>query len=289
MPQQLFHHVDVFTDTPFAGNSLTVFPNVDSLDYRQMLLITQELRHFETIFLRPVNEAGAYPTRIFDLSAELDFAGHPLLGAASVLHRLSDDPLPSTWKFALKDRTVTVRTEATPTGYRAGVDQGEPEFLPVPQKTFRRLVAAAINLDMMDLSDTYPLQVVSTGLRYLIIPIESGLAQARIVDPDFQSLLAAVGAQFAYVLDVVNLEGRHWNNDGGMEDIATGSAAGTVGAYLFRHGRVRGNKTFELRQGRFAGRPSVMQVLPETAGPHIRNIKVSGSVTHIATGALTTL
>src|SRR5437667_11476602 len=95
------------------------------------------------------------------------------------------------------------------------------------------------------------------------VPIESGLEQARIVTADFDALLRTVSAQFAYVLDVRELEGRHWNNDGVMEDVATGSAAGTVGAYLTRHERIPAGDEFILRQGRFLGRPSEMRVRSE--------------------------
>ena len=90
-------------------------------------------------------------------------------------------------------------------------------------------------------------------------------AQARIVRADFEGLLRTVNVQFAYVLDVQELEGRHWNNDGVMEDIATGSGAGTVGAYLTKHGRIRVGDEFIIRQGRFLGRPSEIRVRSEGA------------------------
>jgi predicted PhzF superfamily epimerase YddE/YHI9 len=83
-----------------------------------------------------------------------------------------------------------------------------------------------------------------------------GLEQARIVTADFDALLRTVNAQFAYVLDVRELEGRHWNNDGVMEDVATGSAAGTVGAYLTRHERIPAGDEFILRQ---AAREPIVQ------------------------------
>ena len=84
-----FMHVDVFSRTPFNGNSLAVFPNSSALSTDQMLRITQELRHFETIFLEPTEQPDRVRARVFDLVEELPFAGHPIIGAAAVLHALS--------------------------------------------------------------------------------------------------------------------------------------------------------------------------------------------------------
>ena len=107
------------------------------------------------------------------------------------------------------------------------------------------------------------MEVVSTGLRYLIVPVRPGaLARARI-SRDITELLRGANAQFAVLLDESAVEVRHWNNDGIIEDVATGSAAGTIGAYRLRHGLARGGDTFILNQGQFTGRPSKLRVLPE--------------------------
>ncbi|MGZ3585472.1 MAG: PhzF family phenazine biosynthesis protein, partial [Ktedonobacterales bacterium] len=79
-------HVDVFSHAPYSGNSLAVFPNASGLSRDQMLRITQELRHFESIFLEPADDSNTVRARIFDLFEELPFAGHPTIGAAAVLH-----------------------------------------------------------------------------------------------------------------------------------------------------------------------------------------------------------
>src|SRR4051794_31235158 len=79
------HHVDVFTDRPMAGNGLTVVLSPRALPSQAMLQMAQELRQFETIFLFDISADGA-DARIFTPEEELDFAGHPVLGAAAVLH-----------------------------------------------------------------------------------------------------------------------------------------------------------------------------------------------------------
>jgi trans-2,3-dihydro-3-hydroxyanthranilate isomerase len=123
-------------------------------------------------------------------------------------------------------------------------------------------------------------------LRYLVVPIESGLERARIVSRDFERLLASVNAEFAYVVDVHQLEGRHWNNDGLLEDVATGSGAGTVAAYMARHGRVEPNREWVLRQGRFVGRPSEIRVQANGSRAELRQVLVGGDVALVGNGTL---
>jgi len=281
--------VDVFTPRPFSGNSLTVFVDAGSLHRSQMLRITQEMRHFESIFLSPVGAANTYHAQVFDLIGELDFAGHPLLGAACVLHSRFNFEERAVWTFLLRTKTVNVITERVGNAFQALLDQGRPEFLGEVPSSRREEFAAALNLQVEQLSKNFPLEVVSTGLRYLIVPIEKGLERARIVRADFDALLRTVSAQFAYVLDVHELEGRHWNNDGVMEDIATGSGAGTVGAYLTKRGRIAAGEEFILRQGRFLGRPSEIRVRSEGAQGDITRVQVGGNVALVARGVLDAL
>ncbi|MFE5336499.1 PhzF family phenazine biosynthesis protein [Isoptericola sp. NPDC056573] len=283
-----YRHVDVFAARAYTGNPLAVFPHAPGLTATQMLAITQELRHFEAIFLRTDDREEAVAARVFDLFGELEFAGHPLLGAAAVLHERDGSAGPRRWSLRLPTRTVEVSTRPTATGYHAELDQGAPAFLATVPPEDRAEVAAALNLPAGALADL-PLQVVSTGLRYLVVPVVDGLAQARIVRPDFAELLARYGAQYAYVLDVDALEGRHWNNDGVLEDVATGSAAGCVGAYLARHGVVPVGEELVLRQGRFTGRPSLLSVLPQGSPDALRDVRVGGAVSMVARGTLDAL
>lgn len=281
-----YWHVDVFSAQPFTGNSLIVFPDSTGLLSEQMLHIAQEMRHFESIFLFPTGEGNVIGARVFDLHEELAFAGHPLLGAASVLHALHGTSGVHSWSFILKQKMVQVTTERAGEHYQALLDQGRPEFLAEAGKEYSGELLAALNLTPDKLYADLPLQVVSTGLRYLIVPIKQGLAQAQIIHSAFERLLAKVGAQFAYVLDVPTLEGRHWNNDGLLEDVATGSAAGTVGAYLVKHGFVQAGRDFLLHQGRFTGRPSQMLIHVEGQPDAIQSVLVGGDVSLVAQGRL---
>lgn len=280
-------HVDVFSQAPYSGNSLAVFPNAGGLTGDQMLHITQELRHFESIFLEPGERSDTVRARIFDLFEELPFAGHPIIGAAAVLHHASARSEPQTWRAELASKVVSITTERTARGYVGMLDQGAPEFLGVV--TEREAFARAFNLTPGDLRPDLPLEVVSTGLRYLIIPVMAGgLERARILS-DLTELLRGVNAKFAVLLDEAALEVRHWNNDGVLEDVATGSAAGTIGAYRLRHGLARGGASFLLNQGRFTGRPSTLRVQPEGTPEIVHTVKVGGDVALVGRGVLDVL
>jgi trans-2,3-dihydro-3-hydroxyanthranilate isomerase len=289
MCQLEYHHVDVFSPRPFSGNSLTVFLDAGSLHRSQMFKITQEMRHFESIFLSPAEAPNTYHAQVFDLTGELDFAGHPLLGAACVLHSRYNTADRAVWTLTLRTKTAKVVTNRVGDAFRALLDQGRPQFLGEVPSTRREEFAAALNLEFDQLSRNFPLEVVSTGLQYLIVPIEKGLEQARIVRADFEELLRTVNAQFAYVLDVRKLEGRHWNNDGVMEDIATGSGAGTVSAYLTKRGRIAAGEEFILRQGRFLGRPSEIRVRSQGTPGDITRVEVGGDVALVSRGVLDAL
>jgi trans-2,3-dihydro-3-hydroxyanthranilate isomerase len=287
MPTLEYTHVDVFSERPYGGNSVPVFPDAGGLTADQMLSITQELRHFEAIFLEPTTEANTVQARVFDSFEELPFAGHPVLGAAATLHQASGAATVQTWQVELPGKVVRVITTRTPLGYYGLLDQGAPEFLGAVAGSEE--IPGAFNLEPSDLHDDLPLEVVSTGLRYLIVPVKPGALERARIASDVSELLAGVRAQFAVLFDEAALEVRHWNNDGVIEDIATGSAAGTVGAYRLRHGLARGGEMFALNQGRFTGRPSTLRVQPEGTAEAIRTILVGGDVAFVGRGTLEVL
>ena len=282
-----YSHVDVFSQSPFGGNSLPVFPDARDLSAEQMLRITQEMRHFEAIFLDQTSQPATVHARIFDLFDELPFAGHPIIGAAAVLHKRSGAYGAQSWRFQLPGKTVDITTEVTAGRYSGLLDQGAPQFLGSTDD--RRAIAPAFNLTPHDLASDLPMEVVSTGLRYLIVPVRAGaLVRARI-SRDITDLLRGANAQFAVLLDESAVEMRHWSNDGIIEDVATGSAAGTIGAYRLRHGLVRGGDTFILNQGQFTGRPSKLRVLPEGTANRVETVKVGGDVAFVGHGTLEAL
>ncbi len=286
-----FALVDVFTSTPYRGNSLSVFTDAGGLSTGQMAQITRELRQFESIFLNPAGPQHHWQARIFDLFDELDFAGHPVIGAAAVLHhQYGGDKIRGRWTLELASGALTIETERRgPRAFHAALPDMQAHFLGEPSGVSRAQVASWFSLVVGDLDTGLPLEVVSTGLRYLIVPVQSAaLARAGISHRELDIALADVGAQYAYLLDAESREGRHWNNDGVVEDAATGSAAGCVAAYLHRHGRLGDDENAELRQGRFIDRPSRISISARIADGGV-HVSVGGEVVLVGSGQVDVL
>jgi trans-2,3-dihydro-3-hydroxyanthranilate isomerase len=286
-----FQLVDVFTSTPYRGNSLSVFPDAGGLSANQMAQITAELRQFESIFLNPAGRQYHWQASIFDLFEELDFAGHPVIGAACVLHHQhGGDKVHGRWTLELASGALTVQTERRgPGAFHAVLPHMDAHFLGEPSPISRAQVASWFSLLIGDLDTRLPLEVVSTGLRYLIVPVRKGaLGRARITHRELDVVLAELGAEYAYLLDAEAGEGRHWNNDGVVEDAATGSAAGCVAAYLHRHGLLGNDQDTELRQGRFTNRPSLISISARSADGGV-SVRVGGEVVLVGSGRLDAL
>ncbi|CCB86437.1 PhzF family phenazine biosynthesis protein [Parachlamydia acanthamoebae] len=275
--------IDVFSKVPLAGNGLAVFMHNEPLNSELMQKLTQELRQYESIFLSGTHDPTRFQARIFTMEEELDFAGHPILGAACFLHELQNGEA-CAWTFDLPNKQVQVETVKKAGYYHATMEQGQPQFYPPLERSHTLEILKALNLSARDIHPNLPMQVISTGLPYLIVPVSCDLQKICIVSRNLAELLASVKAKFAYILQVSTLEGRTWDNDGRVEDIATGSAAGPVGAYLVQHGITAINNQFVINQGRFLKRPSQLFVQVSGQTNQIISVKVGGDVCMVARG-----
>lgn len=278
-----YRHVDVFTDVPFAGNGLIVlFGETGGARTQALISLTEEMRQFELIVVDVDSRAGRVSARIFTAQEELPFAGHPVIGAAAALHeRHAMNERSRSWVFVIAGRAIAARSRRTERYYEAEMNQGSPILgSPLADRDAARFAHA---LDLRgDELHALPMQVVSTGLPYLIVPVARGLERARIVVDDFEERLARVGAKFVYVFDPAGREGRTWDNAGAVEDVATGSAAGPAATYLATHGLAEHDQAIIVNQGRFLGRPSKIAVKPDDRG----ELWVGGPVAPVARGVL---
>ena len=280
-----FWLVDVFAREPLSGNGLSIFLLDEGLPTHAMQRITQEMRQFETIFLRRIKQSSRFNARIFTMEEELPFAGHPVIGAAALLHsELYSTEDVAHLEFVMQDRSINAVSRRQGTSYVAEMDQGIATVEPPIPAAKNEAFIKALNLSITDLTDDLPLQVVSTGLPYLIVPINSNLEHAKIVVQDFEVMLATVGAKFVYVFQVGCLEGRTWDNDGRVEDIATGSAAGPAAAYLVTHKLASSGESLVLTQGRFLNRPS--ELYASVQGGTEMSVTIKGQVCFVGNGTL---
>lgn len=281
-----YYHVDVFSDRPFSGNGLTVFTEAGGLSKEAMLRLTQEMRQFESIFLQQTGDTKVR-AHIFTVGEELDFAGHPVLGAAATLHDLYyPGKQRAEWEFVLNQKTVQVTTEKGDESFKATMNQGRAEFGKELDDAETDWLMDAISLNRDDLYEGCRPVIVSTGLPYIIVPLRRNGLQAKIRVTDLEQKIRPLGAMFVGILEIPTLSIRTWDNLGSVEDIATGSLAGPSGAYLVKNGFRSSGTQIQLNQGVHLGRPSQLFVNAGMSNGELLDIYVSGHVCKISQSVL---
>ena len=182
-------HVDVFATAPLTGNGLTVFLDTGGWSASVMQRLTREMKQFESIFLSDISPAGA-TARVFTVEEELPFAGHPVLGAAAVLHRTQAKEVECrSWTLRLSHGAVAVTTKHLGDHYLCEMNQGAAVGGGNVAAVALKPILARLGLNKADLVSGISAKVVSTGLPYLIIPVRpAALARARISSPSTQQL-----------------------------------------------------------------------------------------------------
>lgn len=307
MPRYEMIQVDVFSDVPFGGNPLAVFPDATGLTGAQMQQLALEMNLSETTFVLPPETAGAdFKVRIFTPTAELPFAGHPLVGTHWVLASLGrvllHEPVTEvTFELGVGLRKAELHV-AEGKVTQVITDHQPPQFLATATKDQIDRLASALRVSPAAISDTgKPVQVVSTGYRQLFVPMRS-LAEVAATNPtnlnvgDLVSLCSELdlpGPDIALFCMETTLPGRDVHmrffapHHGIAEDPATGSASGGLAAYLVRHGLVRATPpvtTIHTEQGIEMNRPSKVTVLVEGTTERIDMVRVTGDVTPVMRG-----
>ncbi len=283
--------VDVFTGTALQGNALAVVMNTVGLTTERMQAIAREFNLSETTFVERraagVEEAEGVRVRIFTTQEELNFAGHPTLGTASVLRLHA----PGT----LKGDTVTLQLNVGPVPVRFASDslfgemtQPDPEF---GAELEPAVVARLTGLALEDLDPRLTPQVVSTGTPFAIVPLRShqALARLRVNQEEATAWLRGRGARWFYVLAPTGGQAPAWRarmQFYGGEDPATGSAAGCAIAYLVKHGAVAAGERIHLRQGVEIGRISDLFLSARMESARVTGVRVAGSTVLVAKGRL---
>jgi trans-2,3-dihydro-3-hydroxyanthranilate isomerase len=305
-----FTQLDVFTNQSFAGNPLAVFPEAEGLNDEQMQQIAREMNLSETVFVLPPNDARALRRlRIFTPGRELPMAGHPVVGTWNALAREGVVPLPeggSGWTRIEQELGIGVLpvdiefSEGLPV--RVVMTQGKFEILrEVEDVSIRAQIEGALGLEPHELDRSLPVQVVSTGNPFLMVPVLSldALKNCRANNSLFREVSLQIGSSAYYAFTRETMDGgssrahaRLFAPEFGItEDPATGSAAGPLGAYLLHHGglsldAVDGPHKFIIEQGDFIKRPSRIEI-EITGGPGaIERVRVGGPSVVVAHGEL---
>ena len=298
-----FVQLDVFSSDPLAGNQLAVFPDARGLETAQMQAIAREMNFSETTFILPrepeIERQHGTRVRIFTVHEELPFAGHPTLGTATVLRGISGASL--VW-LDLDAGRIPVRFQAGPEALPAAaalpplgvaawgeMRQRDPEF---GARHEPAAIAALAGLAVEDLAPDLPIQTVSTGLPFTIVPVRSLEAMGRL-RVDFARAAAYAAhrdAKFFYFVSretsdaSARLHARMQFYGG--EDPATGSAAGCCAAWMVAHGVAQPNEQVLIEQGIEIRRPSRLFVRAGKVEGRITEVHVGGYCVEVARGEL---
>ena len=305
MREYRFIQVDVFTDTPFSGNPLAVFPQAEGLTSGEMQKLAREMNLSETTFVLPprVPEAD-FKVRIFTPAKELPFAGHPVVGTHWVLAHLG--------RVTLREPVTQVRFElgvgVLPADLHVHEGAVERVVMTQDRPTFHTTLedvtelAAGLGLPSEAITETgLPVEVVSTGVPQMMVPIRS-LAEVQGLDAGRLNTAALNRACQAVDTDCVlvfTFETERAETTvhvrmfapllGVPEDPATGSANGALGAYLVHHRAVSVTEPTAYivsEQGAELGRPGTLYVEVDSAGDEITAVRVGGQVARVGEGVV---
>lgn len=285
-----YYWVDVFAENRMEGNQLAVFPGASDITDQEMQTIAREMNLSETTFItdkeKDLDGETAYHVRIFTTNEELPFAGHPTLGTAFVLRSLYGHQ-----SVLLKEKVGNIPvTFSIRSGSEYGeMEQNNPVFgqLHNPQD-----ISRIFQVSIDDLDTTLPIQTVSTGNPFAIVPFRK-LGTLQSLKPNFammEDYLGKTDAKFMYAvtLETVSVEAilhARMIFYGG-EDPATGSAAGPAAAWLLSNGIMPPDEEHHIEQGLEIKRSSRLYVSGSMKDGAPTNIKVGGHCFLIGKGEI---
>ena len=284
-----FVQLDVFTSRAFEGNSVAVFLDARGLSDEEMQTLAREMNLSETTFVLPressVERERGVRVRIFTVQEELPFAGHPTLGTAFQMRGSTGS---REVVLDLNVGKVPIQFEEKPGQPVFGeMTQVNPEFGP---RHDREAVVRACGLRDGDIDPSLPIQTISTGLPFTVVPLR-GLEIIRNLRLDMkgsEEYLERSGGKFFYFVSretvdpAARLHARMIFYNG--EDPATGSAAGCAAAWMVASGVAQPEERVLIEQGLEMKRPSRIFVRASRQDDRVVNVRVGGNVVEVLRG-----
>jgi len=287
-----YYTLDVFTTTRFEGNPLAVFTDGDGLSDDLMQAIAREMNISETVFVqKPTDDRALARLRIFTPQSELKLAGHPVVGTWFLLAELGVVPAQEGGVHILQQTgagilPVEIRfKDGRP--QRVTMTQVEARFK--ASKIRKPALAKALGLSPRDLDPHLDPEFVSTGIFNLVVPLKNRAALARI-EMNISELRKLLGNNGTMAYCFVLGANGHVHSRGMLpwelyEDPATGSAAGSLGAYLVKRAKLGAGHTLRILQGEEMGRPSHIEVEVSQSGKKLVP-RVSGAAVRVFEGSV---
>jgi trans-2,3-dihydro-3-hydroxyanthranilate isomerase len=305
MREYEFYQMDVFTSEPYRGNPVAIIPAADALTLVEMRQITREMSLPETCYLMvPESHRSLFRMRSFTPELELPFTGHPAIGVLWLMVQLGRvdlvEPVTTvTFEQGIGPLSAYIHIEDGQVG-RIMMEQITPDF--ITDLDDMRSLAAGLGIDAADIMRTgLPVQVVSTGIPQLIVPLRS-LSAVRRIDPaelDLAALNRALnylGINFVLVFttetesDEADVHVRGFGHLLGIpEDPATGTANGALGAYLVKNGVLPASGPtvrFTSEQGIEMGRPGQIMVEVDHDAGEPTATRIGGRAVEVLKGVI---
>lgn len=311
MARYRFIQLDVFTRNAFSGNPLAVFPEAEGIDDALMQKIAREMNLSETVFvLPPTDKSALRRLRIFTPAREIPMAGHPVVGTWNLLAREGVVPQPEGGTGWVRiNQEIGIGVLPVDVEFKDGepvrvvMTQGKYEVRARVEGAHERAeIERALGLAPEDFDESLPIEVVSTGISFLVVPVGSlmALSRCRINSTLLSAIYTELGATGCCVFtrevrEALNGSRAHMRmfapGDNIPEDPATGSCAGALSSYLVYHGALDMEATdgvfrFVIEQGDFIERPS--RIHAEILGTQgaIEEVRVGGPSVVVAEGHL---
>ncbi len=283
--------VDVFSDRPFGGNQLAVFPDANGISDETMQLLAREFGFSETTFVLPPRDPSrTCRVRIFTPHRELPFAGHPTIGTAAVLASLSGTKV-TEHQFVFEEGIgpVTVSVD----GQTIRLHLRSPSYEVTGDTPSATAVAAALTLPRDAIAESW---YAGIGLRFCFVR----LADRELVDRaalDKVAWAAGIAGSWSPHLycfagdyrDDARLHARFFAPAIGVdEDPATGSACvSLIASIAHRSPEQDGTYHIQVRQGVAMGRPATLEGTARKEDGQLAEVAVSGSATIVGNGTMT--
>lgn len=279
-----FYIVDVFAEKKYAGNQLAVFSGADALTDKQMQEIAREINFAESTFITKLDaENSAATIRIFTPEHEMKFAGHPIIGTSWVL-------INKIFKHQPEKITLSVPIGEIPvhqSGDLVWLQAAQPEFLDTfSAEDFLNFS----NLSRADFDDAFPIQEVTTGSAFVIVPVKNKkVLENLILDKTKMNEWLEANcktnhrALYFFCLEETILSSRMLciENNQLIEDAATGSASTCLQAFLLKYNAPE--IQIINHQGEFINRPSQIYFDGKLENNHF-DINIGGKSQFIAKG-----
>lgn len=278
------YKINAFAKTIKGGNPAGVVLNGDTLSENQMKRIASTLGLSETAFVMK-SDCADFKVRFFTPIEEVNLCGHATIGTFSILLNVG---LIKSGSYTQETKAGVLKVEVNEDSLIM-MDQRNPDFYEIID---REEIADSLNITVKEMDDKLFPQIISTGLRDIMVPIRS-IKTLNSINPNL-SRVAEVSRKYnstgyhIFTLDSLYNSNAHCRNMAPLygipEEPATGTSSGALACYLFENNIIKaenaGHIVFE--QGYTMNMPSEIIVSLIIEGSQVIKVKVGGRALNLS-------